>query len=36
MSQLLTRITRTPTGFRQEQLAGCIFVPLLGKYGRRP
>jgi protein-L-isoaspartate(D-aspartate) O-methyltransferase len=36
MAQLLTRITRTPAGFRREQLDGCVFVPLLGKYGRRP
>jgi protein-L-isoaspartate(D-aspartate) O-methyltransferase len=36
MAQVLTRITRTPSGFRREQLDGCVFVPLLGKYGRRP
>lgn len=31
--QTLVRVTRTPSGFKQEQLGECKFVKLLGKYG---
>lgn len=34
-SQILLRVTRTPTGFTQEQLGECKFVKLFGKYGWR-
>jgi protein-L-isoaspartate(D-aspartate) O-methyltransferase len=33
--QTLVRVTRTRTGFKQEQLGECKFVKLLGKYGWR-
>jgi protein-L-isoaspartate(D-aspartate) O-methyltransferase len=33
--QTLVRVTRTRTGFNQEQLGECKFVKLLGKYGWR-
>jgi protein-L-isoaspartate(D-aspartate) O-methyltransferase len=32
-AQALLRVTRTPTGFKKEQLGECKFVKLLGKYG---
>jgi protein-L-isoaspartate(D-aspartate) O-methyltransferase len=32
-AQNLLRITRTQTGFEEEQLGECKFVRLLGKYG---
>lgn len=35
-SQVLMRITRTPTGdFKEERLLGCRFVPLIGAHGWR-
>ena len=32
-AQTLLRVTRTPSGFEEEQLGECKFVKLLGKYG---
>jgi protein-L-isoaspartate(D-aspartate) O-methyltransferase len=32
-AQTLLRVTRTPSGFKEEQLGECKFVKLLGKYG---
>ncbi|MGH7853671.1 MAG: protein-L-isoaspartate(D-aspartate) O-methyltransferase [Candidatus Binatia bacterium] len=32
-AQTLLRVTRTETGFKEEQLGECKFVKLLGKYG---
>jgi protein-L-isoaspartate(D-aspartate) O-methyltransferase len=32
-AQTLLRLTRTPTGIKEEQLGECKFVKLLGKYG---
>jgi len=34
-AQTLVRVTRTRTGFKQEQLGECKFVKLVGKYGWR-
>lgn len=34
-NQTLLRVTRTRTGFKQEQLGECKFVKLFGKYGWR-
>jgi len=34
-AQTLTRVTRTRTSFKEEQLGECKFVRLLGKYGWR-
>ncbi len=34
-TQTLTRVSRTPSGFCQEQLGECKFVKLFGKYGWR-
>jgi len=34
-AQSLARVTRTRSGFKQEQLGECKFVKLLGKYGWR-
>ena len=31
--QTLWRVTRTEKGYEKENLMGCIFVPLIGKYG---
>jgi protein-L-isoaspartate(D-aspartate) O-methyltransferase len=31
--QQLVRFTKTPAGLRVEDLGGCVFVPLIGKYG---
>ncbi|MGH7816403.1 MAG: protein-L-isoaspartate O-methyltransferase family protein, partial [Candidatus Binatia bacterium] len=33
--QNLVRVSRTPTGFKEERLGECKFVKLLGKYGWR-
>ncbi len=33
LSQDLLRITRTEKGREEENLGGCVFVPLIGKYG---
>jgi protein-L-isoaspartate(D-aspartate) O-methyltransferase len=33
MSQVLTRFTRSKTGIVNEEICGCVFVPLIGKYG---
>ena len=32
--QVLMRVTRHGSGVRSEALGGCVFVPLLGAYGR--
>ncbi|HEY7728416.1 MAG TPA: protein-L-isoaspartate(D-aspartate) O-methyltransferase [Candidatus Eisenbacteria bacterium] len=32
-NQLLLRVTRTPAGLRRASLAGCAFVPLIGREG---
>jgi protein-L-isoaspartate(D-aspartate) O-methyltransferase len=31
--QILKRFTRTRTGFQEEDLLDCRFVPLIGEYG---
>jgi protein-L-isoaspartate(D-aspartate) O-methyltransferase len=31
--QKLTLVERTPDGIRQEEIADCVFVPLLGRFG---
>jgi len=33
-AQVLTRMTRGPGGMEAEDLGGCVFVPLVGKYGK--
>ena len=33
ISQELLRITKEQTGLKKEDLGGCVFVPLLGRYG---
>ena len=33
LQQTLTRVTRSGDGFTTERLEGCVFVPLIGKYG---
>ncbi len=33
-SQVLSRITKAPGGMEVEDLGGCVFVPLLGRYGK--
>ncbi len=33
VSQTLTVLKKTSRGFSEEQICGCVFVPLVGKYG---
>jgi protein-L-isoaspartate(D-aspartate) O-methyltransferase len=33
LSQTLIKLVKTPTGTRTQNIAGCVFVKLIGAYG---